>query len=57
MKITELTPVIAQSAFEEFWDTWLSTWGSTRQLPDAPRTSYTYFKGYVGNEADEEDEE
>lgn len=54
MKITDLMPQIAPSAFEEFFDSWLSTWGATSQLQDTPRTSYTYFKGYVTNDAEEE---
>ena len=54
MKITDLTPEMDQCAFEEFWDAWLSTWAAARQLQDTPRTSYTYFKGYVANDAGEE---
>ena len=54
MKIADLMPQIAPSAFEEFFDSWLSTWGATSQLQDTARTSYTYFKGYVTNDAEEE---
>ena len=54
MKIADLTPEMAQCAFEEFLETWLSTWAATRQLQDTHRTSYTYFKGYVTNDAGEE---
>lgn len=54
MKITELTPEMAQCAFDEFIDTWISTWAAARQLQDAHRTSYTYFKGFVADEADGE---
>ena len=54
MKITDLTPEMDQCAFEEFWDAWLSTWAAARQLQDTPRTSYTYFKGYVANDAGQE---
>lgn len=53
MKVTELTPLIAQCAFEDFGDAWLSTWATARQLQDATRTSYTYFKGYVASDSDE----
>lgn len=55
MKITDLTLEMAQSAFDEFWDAWLSTWAAARPLQDTPLTSYTYFKGYVSN--DEEGEQ
>lgn len=54
MTVTELTPEMAQSAFEEFLDFWLSTWVAACQLQDIPRTSYTYFTGFVAN--DEEGE-
>jgi len=54
MTVTELTPEIAQSAFEEFFDAWFSKWAAARQLQDTPRTSYAYFKGYVANDTDEE---
>lgn len=57
MKITDLTPEVAHCAFEEFLDSWLSTWAAARQLQDTPRTSYTYFKGYVANDADGEGEQ
>ena len=50
MKIADLTPGIAQCAFDEFWEDWLSTWAAARQLQDTPRTSYTHFKGYVAND-------
>lgn len=53
MKIADLTPEIAQCSFDEFWEAWLSTWAAAHQLQHSPRTSYTYFKGYVAN--DEED--
>ena len=54
MKITDLTPEMAQCAFEEFLETWISTWAAAHHLQDTPRTSYTYFKGYLTNDADEE---
>ena len=54
MKITDLTPEMAQCAFEEFWDEWLATWDSARQLQGTPRTSYTYFKGFMADDAGEE---
>ncbi len=54
MKIADLMPQIVPSAFEEFFDSWLSTWGGTSQLQDTARTSYTYFKGYVANDVEEE---
>ena len=57
MKFTDLTPEMAQCAFEEFLETWLSTWATARQLQDTPRTSYTYFKGFVANDAVEEYEQ
>lgn len=57
MKVTELTPEMGHSAFEEFLDCWLSTWAAVRQLQDSPRTSYTYFKGYVANDIDKEGEQ
>lgn len=57
MKIADLTPEMAQCAFDEFFDAWLSTWAAVRQLQDTPRTSYTYFKGYVANDTDEEGEQ
>lgn len=57
MKVTDLMPQIAPSTFEEFFDSWLSTWAAVRQLQDTPRTSYTYFKGYVANDTDEEGEQ
>jgi hypothetical protein len=57
MKIADLTPEMAQSAFEEFWVAWLSTWAAVRQLQDTPRSSYTYFKGYVANEVEGEGEQ
>lgn len=56
MKITDLMPQIAPSTFEEFFDAWLSIWAVAHQLQDTPRTSYTYFKGYVANDIDEEGE-
>ena len=54
MKIADLTPEMAHSAFEKFFDAWLSTWAAARQLQDTPRTSYTYFEGYVANDAEKE---
>lgn len=57
MEITDLTPEMAQCAFEEFWDAWLSTWAAARQLQGTSSTSYTYFKGYVANDADGEGEQ
>ena len=54
MNIADLTPEIAQSAFEEFFDAWFSTWSAARQLQDTPRTSYAYFNEYVANDTDEE---
>lgn len=56
MKITELTPEMAQCAFEEFWNAWFSTWAAARLLQDTPRSSYTHFKGCVVNNVDEEGE-
>ena len=32
----------------------IKTWATARQLQDKPRTSYTYFKGYVANDAGQE---
>ena len=55
MNIADLTPEMAQCAFEEVLDTWLSTWAADHQWQDTPRTSFTYFKGYVAN--DEEGEQ
>ena len=54
MTVTELTPEIAQSAFEEFFDAWFSKWAAARQLQDTTRTSYTYFKGCLANDVEEE---
>lgn len=50
MKIADLIPAIPPSAFEEFWDSWLSTWAAAHEPQDTARTSYTYFKGYVAND-------
>ena len=54
MKIADLTPEMVHSAFEEFFDAWLLTWAAARQVQDSPRTSYTYFKGYVTNDGEGE---
>ena len=53
MKITDLMPKIAPNAFEEFFDSHIDV-GATSQLQDTPRTSYTYSKGYVATDAEEE---
>ena len=55
MTVTDLTPEMAQSTFDELFEVWLSTWAAARQLQNTPRTSYTYFKGYMAN--DEEGEQ
>ncbi len=57
MKITDLTPEMAENAFKEFFDTWLSTWAAVRLLQDAHRSNCTDFKGYVANDLDEEGEQ
>ena len=57
MKITDLTPEMAENDFKEFFDTWLSTWAAVRLLQDTHRSSHTDFKGYVANDLDEEGEQ
>lgn len=57
MKIADLTPEMAQCAFDEFLDVWLATWAAVGQLQATPRTSYTYFKGYVATDVEEGDDQ
>ncbi len=57
MKITDLTPEMAENAFKEFFDTWLSTWAAVRLLQDTHRSERTDFKGYVANDLGEEGEQ
>ena len=54
MKVTDLMPEIAPNAFEEFWDSWHSTWGANSSLEDTSQTSYAYLKGFVANDSSKE---
>lgn len=57
MKIADLTTEMAQCAFDEFFDAWLSTWAAVRLLQDTHRSDCTDFKGYLANDLDEEGEQ
>lgn len=56
MTVTDLTPEMAQSTFDELFEVWLSTWAAVRLLQDTHRSGCTDFKGYVANDLDEEGE-